>query len=172
MASRTRSSAHPAAPADAEVDAVPWIAEGILSGVVGAGVIAAIFAGIDLAAGRLLWTPFALGSGLFLGAAPAPDAPVSLGLVGAYTAVHTAVFVSIGLLASFLLIGTRWPGPRAVRVLALATALFVAFGAMFGVLAVLLGAPPHGIGRILAANAVAALAMAATLVMQRDRRAA
>ena len=173
MTSRTRP-AHAATPADPDVEATPWIGEGILAGGAGAAVIAALFAVLDLAAGRPLWTPHALGAALFLGEPAAPGAPVSAALVGGYTVIHTWVFVSIGLLASFLLIGARLPGGgRLVRILVLAGALFLAFGVIFAAFAALLALgdqPPHGFGRILAANAVAALAMAALLVRRLERR--
>jgi hypothetical protein len=173
MTSRTRP-AHGATSADPDVEATPWIGEGILAGVTGAAVIAAFFAVLDLAAGRPLWTPHALGAALFLGEPAAAGAPISPALVGGYTVIHGWVFVAIGLLASFLLMGARPPGGgQGARVLVLAGALFLAFGVVFAAFAALLALrdqPPHGFGRILAANAVAALAMAALLVRRRARR--
>lgn len=176
MASRTRPApgVQSSVPADPDVEAIPWVAEGILAGVAGAAAIAVFFGLVDLVAGHPLWTPNALGAALFLGQRAAADAPISPALVGGYTVIHGWVFVSIGLLASFLLAGTRSAGSgRATRILALAGALFLAFGAIFAVFAVLLAidaGAPHGMGRILVANAIAALAMAAVLVTRRERR--
>ena len=65
--------------------------------------VALFFLGLDVAEGRPLWTPHALGSVLFLGSVPAHGAPVSLALIGAYTFVHGYVFVSVGLIAAFFL---------------------------------------------------------------------
>jgi len=178
MASRTRPAAGlpDSASSETDVEATPWVAEGILAGLVGAAAIAVFFGAIDLAAGRPLWTPNALGAALFLGQRLTADAPISPALVGGYTVIHGWVFVSIGLLASFLLVGAQAPGDaRAVRILALAGALFLAFGAIFAAFAALLAidaAAPHGFGRILAANAIAAVAMAAVLVARRERRGA
>jgi uncharacterized membrane protein len=175
MTSRTRTRpGHAATPADPDVEATPWIGEGILAGVTGAAAIAAFFALLDLAAGGPLWTPHVLGAALFLGEPAVPGTPVSAALVGGYTVIHTWVFVSIGLLASFLLIGARLPGGgRIGRILVLAGALFLAFGVIFAAFAALLtlgDQPPHGFGRILAANAIAALAMAGLFVRRLERR--
>jgi len=171
MASRTRSASRaPRAGAASDPDAVPWVVDGLLAGVAGAAAIALFFAGIDLAAGRPLWTPFALGSALFLGVTPAPDVPISPALVGGYTVIHGWVFVSVALIAAFLLVGARVPGRgRLAQTLVVAAALFVAFTAIFAAFAALLAAAPHGSDRILAANAIAALAMAAVLVARRER---
>jgi len=173
MATRTQPAPHaPRAETDTGVDpgAVPWVAHGLLAGVVGAAAIALFFLALDVAAGRPLWTPNALGSALFLGVAPPPDAPISAALVGGYTVIHGWVFVSVALIASTLLVGARLPGRTPLaHMLVLAAVLFVAFTALFAVFAALLATAPHGFDRILAANAVAALAMAAVLVALRER---
>jgi len=158
------------------VAAFPWIREGILAGLAGAVVIAAFFAFRDLLAGRPLWTPYALGSALFLGHVPPWDAPISPALVGGYTVIHGWVFVAIGLLTAFLLIGNRLPGAhRATRIGLLALGLFLTFGVVFAAFAVLMAlgsAPRIGFGWILAANAIASLAMAAVLAVRTEGRGA
>lgn len=173
MATRTHSHAsHADADTHTDVDpaAVPWVAHGLLAGIVGAAAIAIFFLVLDVAAGRPLWTPHALGSALFLGQVPPPDAPISPALVGGYTVIHGWVFVSVALIASTLLVGAHLPGRSALaHMLLLAAVLFVAFTALFAVFAALLATAPHGFDRILAANAVAALAMAAVLVALRGR---
>ena len=76
----------------------PLVRQGVLAGVIGATVIAAWFFVIDLVAGRALFTPLSLGRGLltaFTGAAPESTALTVL----AYTVVHYAAFVALGLVA-------------------------------------------------------------------------
>src|SRR5690606_1075247 len=130
MATRTQPAPHaPRAETDTGVDpgADPWVAHGLLAGVVGAAAIALFFLALDVAAGRPLWTPNALGSALFLGVAPPPDAPISAALVGGYTVIHGWVFVSVALIASTLLVGARLPGRTPLaHMLVLAAVLFVA----------------------------------------------
>jgi hypothetical protein len=154
--------------ADPNVDAVPWVSEGILIGVVGAGAVALFFLLFDLAAGRPFWTPHLLGSAFFIGRPPDAAAAIEPALVVGYTLLHGGVFVAVGLAAAFeLMTGTRLPGATAFRRALLLAALmlvafeliFVAFAALMapGVLALL------GAGRVTVANLVAAIAMAGVL---------
>ena len=74
----------------------PVVMRGLVTGLVGAGVVAAWFFVRDLVAGAPLHTPAALGSALLLGAAGPADVSVSLGWVATYTVVHFAAFVVAG----------------------------------------------------------------------------
>jgi len=74
----------------------PVVMRGLVTGLVGAVVVAAWFFVRDLVAGAPLHTPAALGSALLLGAAGPADVSVSLGLVATYTVVHFAAFVVAG----------------------------------------------------------------------------
>src|SRR3989442_7410482 len=74
----------------------PVVMRGLVTGLVGAVVVAAWFFVRDLVAGVPLHTPAALGSALLLGAAGPADVSVSLGLVATYTVVHFAAFVVAG----------------------------------------------------------------------------
>jgi hypothetical protein len=174
MALRTRSLSESHPRGDPEVAAFPWIREGVLAGLAGAAVIAVLFGVLDVLAGRPLWTPHALGSALFLGEVPPWDAPISPALVGGYTVIHGWVFVAIGLLAAFVLIGNRLPGAhRATRIGVLALALFLTFGVIFAAFAVLMAlgsAPRIGFGWILGANVIAAVVMAALFVIRTEGR--
>jgi hypothetical protein len=170
MASRART-----APAAAETTTdVVWVRAGLFAGFLGAAVVALFFLVLDVVAGRPLWTPHALGSALFLGSVPAPHAPVSLALIGAYTFVHGYVFVSVGLIAAFVLDWGELPERRrALFLLALAVPLFLALSLLIlafrwvrGPDAVL----PFAVESVHAANALAALVMAAFLVLHRGRR--
>jgi len=142
--------------------------------VAGAATVALFFLVVDLIAGRGLWTPFALGAAFFQGAFPPPGAPVSPALVGGYTVVHVWLFLSVGVLASFLLTGRRIPGASLLsRSLLLGALLFVAFEVIFVFFARLVATGAIemlGLGRVAFANLLAALVMAAVLALRSERR--
>ncbi len=75
----------------------PRLIEGIVTGLVGAGVVALWFLLVDLVSGRPLHTPAAIGSALFLGAQSDAEIRLSLGLIACYTMLHVAFFVIAGL---------------------------------------------------------------------------
>lgn len=160
---------------DPNVENVPWVSEGILSGVVGAATIALFFFALDLVEGRPFWTPNALGAFFFRGRLPVPGHGIEPALVAGYTLLHGAVFAAFGVVAAFeLLSGTRLPGSRLVwRGLVLAGLLFVGFQLVFvgfdafaarGALAF------FGFPRVSLANALASLAMAGVLVARARSR--
>jgi len=74
----------------------PLLAQGVVTGLVGAAVVALWFLALDVAAGQLLRTPAALGAALLFGASNVAAIQVNLGIVAAYTAVHVAAFVVAG----------------------------------------------------------------------------
>ncbi len=162
--------------ADPNVQNAPWVLEGILAGVIGAAIVAILFLAFDALEGRALWTPYALGAGLFRGEIPPPGTPIEPVFALAYTVLHGSVFAAVGLLAaSELMTGSRLPAAgSATRALALAGLLFVAFGAIFAGFAAL-GVPGvaqlFGIGRIALANLVASAAMAIALTYRSERSA-
>jgi hypothetical protein len=155
------------APAPQPEPDVPWVREAIVAGLLGAATVALLFFVVDVANGRPLWTPHALGTALFRGEIAAPDAAVSPALIGAYTVIHGWVFVSVALVAGALLNDAelaRAPGGRRIGVLALA--LFVAFSLLFLAFGLLRGpdaARPFSIGWLMLVNAAAALVMAGWL---------
>jgi hypothetical protein len=148
-----------------------WIFDGIASGVLGAAVIALFFLMIDVANGRPLWTPAALGSAIFLGEPLEVGADPTYALVVGYTMLHGAAFVSIGLMASFVLGFLSRLGPSTG--LAVAGALFLGFEAFFLTFIGMM-APQFleafGVGRIAMANLIAAAFMAALLVRRPFQR--
>lgn len=155
---------------DVDMEESTWIRDGIVSGVVGATVIALFFLVIDLLGGRPLWTPHALGSAVFFGETVPDDAsPVPYIVVG-YTVLHGAVFLIAGLTASFAMLGRRDDlGP--LSGLALAGALFLGlelfFLAFFATFADSVAGELFadlGTGKIAVANMLAAGTMAATTV--------
>jgi len=80
--------------------------EGIIAGTCGAATITLWFLLLDVWAGHPLSTPHMLGTALFKGwggLTPAAHVELSLGIVGAFTALHWLVFELLGVLASVLL---------------------------------------------------------------------
>lgn len=84
------------------------IGRGLLTGVFGAGTVAMWFLMLDIAAANPFFTPAALGSVLFLGAASSADVQVSLGVVAGYTFLHLSAFGVVG-------IGLTWLAERLER---------------------------------------------------------
>lgn len=76
--------------------------EGLAAGLIGAVAVAAWFFVLDLALGRLLFTPAALGSALFLGIDEAAAVQVTTATVLGYTIVHVIAFLVVGLLFAVL----------------------------------------------------------------------
>jgi len=152
-----------------------WVVHGVLAGFVGAFVIAFFFLVLDLEAGRPLRTPHVLGAWLFRGEMPPPGAAVEPVLVLGYTAVHGVVFLGFGLAAAFeALSGARRLRHEFLAAAIAALALFASFELVFGVLGALFTPLLGEIGgvRVLAANALAALAISGYLARVRARHGA
>jgi hypothetical protein len=156
-------------PAVASLDSaerVPWVAYGLTAGAAGASCVALFFLLVDTVMGRPFWTPHVLGAALFLGETPSLYTAPDLLLVLAYTAVHFAVFIGLGTPAAFWVLA-RLPSARGRgRPVLLALALFTAFEVVFLSLAALFAPELTGmltLGRVASANALAAVAMSATL---------
>jgi len=153
---------------DVNVNASVWIWDGILTGMLGAAVIAVFFLAVDIVQGRPLWTPYALGSAVFLGESVAADAAPQPDMVLAYTMLHAAVFLIAGLATSFALLGNRARlGPlsgvvAAVLLFAGFEAFFLVFFSTFADSVASSLFAQLGTGRIAVANLLAAGAMAAT----------
>src|SRR3989449_9522035 len=76
----------------------PLLARGLVTGLIGAGVVAVWFFLLDVAAGHPLRTPAALGAALLFGASNGGEVQPTLGVVAAYTVVHVAAFAVTGTL--------------------------------------------------------------------------
>jgi hypothetical protein len=76
----------------------PLLAQGLVTGLIGAGVVALWFFVLDVAAGHPLRTPAALGAALLFGASNVQALRPSLGLVAAYSIVHVCAFAVAGTL--------------------------------------------------------------------------
>ena len=76
--------------------------ESIISGLIGASVIALWFLILDAIRGQLFFTPAALGSVLFLGAHTAAGVQITFGIVFGYSILHLTAFLVAGFLAATL----------------------------------------------------------------------
>ncbi|MEX1181726.1 MAG: hypothetical protein WEF86_00720 [Gemmatimonadota bacterium] len=76
------------------------IREGLITGLIGAVAVAIWFLIVDIASGRILFTPAALGSAVFLGARGLAEVQITAGIVLGYTALHVAAFTLTGLFAA------------------------------------------------------------------------
>lgn len=115
----------------AAVRAHPILREGLVVGLVGAVAVAVWFLLVDLASGRPLHTPAALGSALFLGADGPGEVQRTLPVVAAYTVVHGLAFWGVG--AAFVAVARqleRAPQLAYLVLLALILVEAVSFGAL------------------------------------------
>ncbi len=109
------------------------VREGLVSGLVGAGIVALWFLAVDSAQGRPLFTPAALGSAIFLGAGDLAAVEVNVWTVLGYTVLHVTAFAVVGLVAAAI----ATEAERTPALILGAVLLFVAFEAFFlGLLAV------------------------------------
>ncbi len=148
-----------------------WL-PGVVAGLIGAAVISLVYLAIDVAGGRPLYTPNALGAALFRSESLGPDAPIELTLVLAYTAVHGGVFIAFGLMGALsMLEGARRLRSAAAAAALAAAALFAGFEITFEIFGLLFAPAGGRLGGWHAAfaNALAALAMAGYLTVIRAR---
>jgi hypothetical protein len=76
------------------------IREGLVTGLIGAGLVALWFLGVDLIAGRPFFTPAALGSAILTGAGGVGSVQVTPLTVLGYTFIHFVAFLITGLVAA------------------------------------------------------------------------
>ena len=138
------------------------IREGVVSGLIGATVVAVWFLVFDLVRGEPFFTPGALGSVFFLGAESLAGVRVDFATVAGYTVLHVAAFLALGMAAA----GVAVAAEKIPSILLAAVLAFAAFEAFFlAVLAIaaefLLG--PLAWWTIAVGNVLAAVAMAAYL---------
>jgi hypothetical protein len=102
MESSTRSASQLSSPSLIHERSAAILEDGILTGVMGAAVVALWFFILDTARGRMLFTPSLLGSVVFLG--QSPDQPISVNgfVVFAYTGLHVVLFLMAGLVIAWM----------------------------------------------------------------------
>jgi hypothetical protein len=74
----------------------PLLADGVITGTIGAIAVALWFLVLDTLSGRPFYTPAALGSALLLGAQSPADIHQTAGVVAAYTILHLLAFFLVG----------------------------------------------------------------------------
>ena len=134
------------------------VREGLIAGLVGATVVAVWFLVIDLIQGRVLFTPAALGSAIFLGARGAAEIQVTAAMVIGYTVLHVGAFLVTGFIASALISEAEKDPPMLLGLIL----LFVTFEVLFfGLIAIMASWLLDSIRwwTILVANLIAAAAM-------------
>ena len=99
----------------------PAVSRGVITGLIGAAVVAIWFFVVDLMGGQPFRTPAALGSALMIGAAGPGDIVVTFGLVAAYTVVHVGAFALAGVL--FVALAEQVERAPAMGLLVLLTAI-------------------------------------------------
>jgi len=136
----------------------PLLTRGLLTGLVGAGVVALWFLILDIAAGHPLRTPAALGAALLFGASNVEAVEPNLGLVAAYSVVHVAAFA----VAGTVFVAVAQQIERAPQLLLLAGMAAIVLEAV-AVTALALGAQwvlgALGVWSVLIANVLAVAAM-------------
>jgi hypothetical protein len=142
------------------------IREGLLAGLVGATAVALWFLLIDAVAGRLLFTPAALGSAVFLGSRGVEAVEITTTTVLGYTALHYAAFLLVGLVAAGIVAAAE---EQSEAVLLGGVLLFVTFEALsIGMLTIIAAWLVDALAwwNIAVANLIAAVSMAGFLLLR------
>jgi len=98
MAYLHRASRAPLPFGFASLKQYPLLRRGLMTGLLGAAVVALWFFFLDVMAGAPFTTPAALGSALLFGASNADSATLNLGVVAAYSVVHVIAFAIAGVI--------------------------------------------------------------------------
>jgi hypothetical protein len=137
---------------------VTAVRDGVVAGLIGAGVVAFWFLLYDIVKGQPLRTPALLGATLFQGVTAPEAVHVNLAAVVGYTIVHALAFVIFGVVAAFLVVAAE----RQPLLLIGLFMLFAAFEVFFFGLVLILAESILGglvwwaifIGNLLAAGAM------------------
>jgi hypothetical protein len=136
------------------------LGDGTMAGVIGASAIALFFLVVDTARREALFTPSVMASALLRGEAPSQTPEIDLSMVAAYSVLHGAAFVAVGILAAWATALRR----ASVATFTLAIALFAGLelGFLFTCAIVeprlleAVGVAPATVGNLLAAVGMAA----------------
>jgi hypothetical protein len=140
--------------------------EGLATGLIGAAAVALWFLVVDVLAGRIFFTPAALGSAIFLGARGVGDVDISAAVILGYTILHVVASLLVGCFAAFVV---RKAEEESEVILLGAILLFVTFAAFFvGMLAILFNWLVAVLSpwNIAVANLIAALSMGVYLYLR------
>ncbi len=106
------------------------VRNGLLTGLIGATVLAVWFLIVDAIAGNVLYTPAALGSAFFFGATTPAQITIDFTTVAGYTLIHYAAFLVLGVVAAAVVRGSEDSPPLLLGLVMLfivAETLFVGF---------------------------------------------
>jgi hypothetical protein len=145
------------------------IKEGLITGLIGAVIVALWFMLIDVIAGRPFFTPAALGSALFLGADSMETVRVTPPIVFGYSLLHLTAFIITGLVAAGIVAAAE---ETTEVVLLGGVLLFFVFEVFsIGIIAMLWGWLVETLSwwSIAVANVLAALAMGTYLALRHKR---
>ena len=152
---------HPASGASAASRVMPAeiVGDGMMAGVIGASAIALFFLLVDTVRREALFTPSVMASALLRGTAPSDAEGVDLSMVAAYSVIHGAAFVAVGIVAAWVTALRR----SSVATFTLAIALFgtLELGFLFTCVAIepglleAVGVAPATIGNLLSAIGMA-----------------
>jgi hypothetical protein len=105
----------------ASLKAHPLLSRGLMTGLVGAVVVALWFFFLDVMNGVPFKTPFALGAALLFGASNAFDSSPYIGIVAVYTVIHVAAFAVAGII--FVMVAEQIERSPSFLLLAILTAI-------------------------------------------------
>ena len=146
--------------------------DGIISGLIGAAIIAVLFLFLDTVTHLPLYTPTVLGAGLFVGGddlASTEATRVSLKLSLMYTGVHGLIFIVLGVMGAQFLLSTKRKLNLGLSILVLFVILEFGFvGSAFFIAAPVLDHLEWV--KILLGNALAAIGMAIYLSLRHPTR--
>ena len=139
--------------------------EGVVTGIIGAAVVAVWFLVYDIARGKPLFTPALLGAAIFYGVTDPSGFQISAGTVLGYTVIHGLAFIAFGIIAaSVMSVSEREP------------ALLIAFVILFASFEVFVLAAVGALGTsmlgaltwwaVLVGNLLASIAMLWYLIRQ------
>ena len=117
------------------------VREGLVTGLIGAGGVAAWFLVIDTISGRPFFTPSVLGSAMFFGLRDPAAVTVELPAVAAYTLVHIVAFLAVGVIVAAMLAEVR----KTPHVLWLLAEFFLVFEFGFYAVIAVVVAPVAGL---------------------------
>lgn len=132
--------------------------DGILTGIVGAAVVALWFLILDTARGQMFFTPALIGSVIFLGQSPDQAVSINPYIILAYTGLHGVLFLIAGLIVARMFALFEHNPQFGIVILLLfvlfEAVLFSAAAAVFPYLIGTLGAVAVGGGNLFAAIAM------------------
>jgi hypothetical protein len=109
-----------------------YLREGIIAGLIAAGIVAVWFLIFDAARGQPFRTPAILGAAAMQGVRDPSSVTVTPGLVAQYTVLHGAIFAMVGVLIAFLISTAQRQPSRLIMVFIALMCFEVAFLAVLG----------------------------------------